>query len=372
MTGAGCRSTRSTRRRASGGCAGTAVPADARGDVADAGPAAGDRPAGRDPQAARADVRPLRGAGAADVLRARLAAAGQDGGAAAGAPDLGDLDRAPARGRRAGRTPARTRTTAAAVLAEITAAGRAARRGGDRRPGRADFALGALSDEELRRAVRAAPAGPRRRPATSDATSADGRRSDHLRKPAAAADGQAKPSRTARFGAPMVADHRSAGAVRHGPPLRRTEPVVCQVDAEQERTVVLRAASPSERGRGTAAAASSAPAQRRGWESWSRRWSGMRTPSDAARLAAGMPRAGHGGYPGGPSGSSASGGTVTAARFVDISLGGAVAAAAARSGILTTPRARGPRHSAEVRHGTGRIYLGRGRPPAPAAVRREA
>ncbi len=54
-------------------------------------------------QAARPDVRPLRGAGAAGLLLAGVPAARQDGGAAAGAPHVGHLDRAAARGRRARR-----------------------------------------------------------------------------------------------------------------------------------------------------------------------------------------------------------------------------------------------------------------------------
>ena len=46
-------------------------PRDARRHLADAGPAARHRPARRDPQAARADLRPLRGAGAARLLLPR-------------------------------------------------------------------------------------------------------------------------------------------------------------------------------------------------------------------------------------------------------------------------------------------------------------
>src|ERR1700760_2237765 len=55
--------------------------ADARGDLVDAGPAARAGPARQRAQAVRADLRPLRGTRAADLLLPRLAPAGQDGGA---------------------------------------------------------------------------------------------------------------------------------------------------------------------------------------------------------------------------------------------------------------------------------------------------
>ncbi|CAA9404773.1 MAG: Transcriptional regulator, MarR family, partial [uncultured Nocardioides sp.] len=74
----------------------------ARRDVADARAAAGHRAARRAAAPARSDLRPLRGAGAAHVLLPWLSAPGQDGGAAAGAPDVRDVDRAAARGRRPG------------------------------------------------------------------------------------------------------------------------------------------------------------------------------------------------------------------------------------------------------------------------------
>src|SRR4051794_36868149 len=79
-------------------------PPDARGDLTDAGAAARAGPARRAAQAAGAHVRPLRGAGAAHVLLAGVAAPGEDGRAAASPPDLGHLDRPPARGRPARRT----------------------------------------------------------------------------------------------------------------------------------------------------------------------------------------------------------------------------------------------------------------------------
>ena len=61
------RSTRSRRPRGNGGAVGGRR-RDARRDQPDAGAAAGARRARRDPAAARADLRPLRGAGAAHVL----------------------------------------------------------------------------------------------------------------------------------------------------------------------------------------------------------------------------------------------------------------------------------------------------------------
>ena len=137
------------------------VPADARGHLADARAAAGDRPARRDPQAARADLRPLRGAGAARLLLARLAAAGQDGRAAAGAPDVGHLDRA------TGSRP--TGSSCARPHPDDGRGGagrdhrRRARRSSRRRPRDlvgADFALGALERRRARRALRAARARP--------------------------------------------------------------------------------------------------------------------------------------------------------------------------------------------------------------------
>ena len=122
---------------------------DARGHLADARAAAGARPARRDPQAARADVRPLRGAGAALLLLARLAAAGQDGRAAPGAPDVGHLDRAPAGGRRAGRAPAASRRRPGGAGRDHRRRARAGR-GGDRRPGRRRLrARGARPTTEL-------------------------------------------------------------------------------------------------------------------------------------------------------------------------------------------------------------------------------
>src|SRR3569623_3691705 len=61
---------------------------DARSHLPDAGPAAGARPTGRHPQAARVDVRALRGARVAVLLVEGLPAAGEDGGAPAGASDV--------------------------------------------------------------------------------------------------------------------------------------------------------------------------------------------------------------------------------------------------------------------------------------------
>ncbi|CAA9374886.1 MAG: Transcriptional regulator, MarR family, partial [uncultured Nocardioidaceae bacterium] len=51
------------------------------------------------------DLRPVRGARAAQLLPSWLPAAGQDGRAAAGAPYVGDLHRRPSRGIRSRRTP---------------------------------------------------------------------------------------------------------------------------------------------------------------------------------------------------------------------------------------------------------------------------
>ena len=81
-------------------------PADARGDLADAGPAAGDRPARRAAQAVGADLRPLRGAGAARPSpRAARCPLGKMGERLQVHPTSVDLDRRPARGGRARRTP---------------------------------------------------------------------------------------------------------------------------------------------------------------------------------------------------------------------------------------------------------------------------
>src|SRR5215467_2900759 len=85
---------------------------DACGHLADAGAAARARPARRAPEAARPDLRPLRGAGPALLLLPWLAAPGEDGGAAPGAPHLDHVDRAAPRGRRAGRPQAAPRRRA--------------------------------------------------------------------------------------------------------------------------------------------------------------------------------------------------------------------------------------------------------------------
>ena len=97
-----------------------------------------------------------------------LAAAGQDGGAAAGAPDLGHLDRAAARGGRAGRAQGAPRGRAGGARRDHRPAGASWSRS---RPGTWSTPTSrssALSDEDLETVSSVLDARSARRPGTSE------------------------------------------------------------------------------------------------------------------------------------------------------------------------------------------------------------
>ena len=143
--------------------------ADARGHLADAGATARARPARRAAQAARADLRPLRGAGAAHLLLARVAAARQDGRAPPGAPHVGHLDRRPARRLPGSSYDAGTRSTGGLSSPRSPSAGGPSVEQADRRRSSAQTSASVSSTTEgLRALSELLRAGAPVAPATSE------------------------------------------------------------------------------------------------------------------------------------------------------------------------------------------------------------
>jgi hypothetical protein len=115
-----------------------------------------------------------------------------------------------------------------------------------------------------------------------------------------------------------------------------TEPVVCQVDAQHERSLVLRSSRPLV-GLVTPGSSVKCTGVSGGWDSVVREVVGERLTLDLPDWLSRMSQRRHRRVPCEESVELSGGGAVTAARFVDISLGGA-SLLAERSGSLARDR----------------------------------